>query len=219
MGLLDSPIFGTPPEHTTEKREEGGKNLAVKAPEFDVTQYVKKLSVVMATLAAGAAGVLKAIEGTDTPPGILAACLGVVAVGILGVCLISAVDIAARAYVTRGQNESSDEAATPPDKKADAQGPAKPAPTTEPAPGGLAVGGPSSRMLAWLEGDDQPRLVLAVTGDGTTSKYLLSGEDRGTRKDGDVTVTSIEGRPAWHDGKEVSALRAVKLADWPEVSA
>jgi hypothetical protein len=205
--LFDNALFGTPPTHTTEKNEEGGKNLAVKAPEFDITQYVKKLSVSLGLLAAASAAALKVL-GKTTPSGLVAACLGVTAVGILGVCLISAVDIAARAYVTRGQQPNSADPPTGTDGKDNV-------PVGTPATPPPAIAVPSGRVLAWVEGYEQPRLVLAITGDGAESKYLLSGDTKGSRPDGTTTVASLEGRPAWHDAKEVTAVRAVKLADWP----
>jgi hypothetical protein len=219
MGLLDFALFGTPKQ--TAESQVGGENVAVKAPEFEITQYVKKLSVSLGLLAAASATALKLFDSSKTPPGIIAACLGVTAVGILGVCLISAVDIAARAYVTRGQQPTPnnpppgpvDQGGAPAAQTAAATAPA-PTPTALPT---IAVS--PDRVLAWLEGDEQPRLVLAVTGDGAASKYLLSGDGRGSRKDGDDAVPSLEGIPSWHDSKEVHAVRAVKLTDWPAPAA
>jgi hypothetical protein len=169
----------------------------VTAREFDITQYVKKLGVSIGVLAGASAGALKLFKVEQITPGIVAAALGVTAVGLLGVCLVAAVDIAARAYVT---------AATPdpdPSPEPDDDGKAAAVP--------LPVGAVPQKMLAWLEGESQPRLVLAVAGDGEKSKYLLSGSEVGERDRGDDLVQSAEGSPSWHDAKQVRALRAAGL--------
>lgn len=49
MGLLDNALFGTPQNHDQDKQD---KAVApVQAPEFDVTQYAKKLAIVIGVLA------------------------------------------------------------------------------------------------------------------------------------------------------------------------
>lgn len=190
MSILGS-IFGTPPDHGGEK----AKKEVVTAPEFDLTQYVKKLGVSIGVLAGASASALKLFHVKEITTGIVAAALGLTAAALLGVCMVAAVDIAARAYVTRST--------------------AKPEPEPEPVDGepagtsGLPVGTISRKLLVWLEGEAQPRLVLAVAGDGDKSRYLLSGDEVGERDQGDVSVPSLEGSPAWHD---VDQIRAVKAA-------
>jgi hypothetical protein len=182
----------------------------VTAREFDITGYTKNLSASIGVVAGATAAALKLFGNAHITSGIVAAGLGVTAVALLGICFISAVDIAARAYVTRGLPKTDPKpdagcgCAGKPDPKPEDPKPAPPSP--------LPIGAVSRRVLVWLEGESQPRLVLAVAGDGEESKYLLSGDEIGERDQGEGSVPSLEGPPAWHDAKEV---RAVKSADWP----
>jgi hypothetical protein len=194
MSILGS-IFGTPPDHGAEKANQ----KVVTAPEFDITQYVKKLGVSIGVLAGASASALKLFHVKEITTGIVAAALGLTAAALLGVCMVAAVDIAARAYVTRSTAKPE-----PVD--------GGPAGTDAAGTGGLPVGTVSQKLLVWLEGEAQPRLVLAVAGDGDKSKYLLSGDEVGERDQSKGSVPSLEGSPAWHDAKKI---RAVKAAGWP----
>jgi hypothetical protein len=170
----------------------------VTAREFDITQFVKKLGVSIGVLAGAAAAALKLFKVEQITPGIVAAALGVTAVALLGVCFVSAVDIAARAYVTRGNADDPD-----PSPKSGGDG--------DDAATPLTVGAVPQKMLAWLEGESQPRLVLAMAGDGEKSKFLLSGSKIGERDRGDDLVQSLEGSPSWYEEKKVRAVRAAGL--------
>lgn len=73
----------------------------VQGKEFDLTQVAKQLALGIPVLMAAILGVLDA-SGVDKPfktPGYVIAALGVTAVGLLGLAIVSAADIIGRSYV------------------------------------------------------------------------------------------------------------------------
>jgi hypothetical protein len=191
MGLLDNALFGTPPNHDQDKQDTAV--APVQAPEFDVTQYVKKLAIVIGVLAPALIAALKLFNVKEVTPGIVIGALAVTAVALLSVSLIMAVDLASRAYLTRG------EASTDGHHGVDH--------TSQP---GLIAAEPGT--LVWLEGDDEPRSVLAIAGDGTgASSYLAVSGPALERPFGDRRVVVFDGAPTWHSADKTKAYR---LPNW-----
>jgi hypothetical protein len=186
-------LFGTPPDHKEEKKE----HEIVEAPEFDVTQYAKKLALVLGVLAPAIAGVLKALKVEHVSSGMVIGAFGVTAAALLGVSLVMAVDIGARAYLTIGKAEG--EAG-----KGDA------------AKGGAAKGDLVAAVpgtMIWLEGDDDPHPLLAISGDGTeASSYLVAAGSTIERRGGGKDMAAVDGPPEWHPA---SAVRAIRPRKWP----
>jgi hypothetical protein len=190
MGIV-SKLFGTPPEHALEKRD----HEVVTLPEFDITQYSKKLGVSTGGIIGIGAAALKVFEVEQVTSPMVVAALGVTAAAVLGVSLVMAVDLASRAYLTakvpaekegeEGEEESSSE-------------------------GPEAVAMPPGTM-AWLQGDERPHPVLAIAADGKSTSYLVASGatvDRG----GTQSQKAIDGVPKWESAERVQAL---KPADWP----
>lgn len=96
MGLLDNALFGSPKEAAVAPGEE-----VVKAREFDITQYGKKMAVLIGVLTPAIVGGLKVLWGKDVTPAMVVAALGVTAVAILSASLVMAADMISRALVTR----------------------------------------------------------------------------------------------------------------------
>jgi plastocyanin len=194
MGILDFSVFGTPKEHASEKKE----IEVVKAPEFDATQYAKKLGVIVGVVTGATAAALKLFNVSDVSSGMVIGALGVTAAALLGVCLVTAVDIASRAYLTG--TEAGEKAAAAKE-------------------GGDAGSGPSSMSaappgtVAWLQDDDRPHPVLAIAGDGgKNSSYLIASGASVEHPVGKENVKAIDGAPQWHPAAEV---RSLKPSKWP----
>lgn len=94
MGLLDG-LLGTP-----KPRGDAGEEL-VKAREFDITQYGKRLTVLIALLVPAIIGAMKALGVKEISEAMVIASLGVTAVAIFCATLVIAVDMIARALITR----------------------------------------------------------------------------------------------------------------------
>jgi len=188
MGIIGK-LFGTPPDHKEEKKE----HEIVEAPEFDVTQYAKKLALVIGVLAPAIAGTLKALKIEHVSSGMVIGAFGVTAAALLGVSLVMAVDVAARAYLTVGK---------PAEKATDGDGKSK---------GEIAAAPPGTTV--WLEGDDEPHPLLAIAGDGSdSSSYLIAAGSTIERHAGGKDVTAIDGSAKWHPASEV---RAIRPREWP----
>jgi hypothetical protein len=181
-------LFGTPPDHKEEKKE----HEIVEAPEFDVTQYAKKLAVVLGVLAPALAGVLKALKVEHVSSGMVIGAFGVTAAALLGASLVMAVDIGARAYLTIGKKG---------EESAKSGG----------AKGELVTAAPGT--LIWLEGDEEPHPLLAISGDGgEESAYLVAGGSTVTRHAAGKDVAAVDGPPQWHPA---GAVRAIRPRKWP----
>jgi hypothetical protein len=194
MGLIGN-LLGTPKEHEKEKTE----NQVVKTPEFDITQYAKKLGVTVTVLAGAAVAALKGFDVNQTE-GMVIAIFGAIAAALLGVSLVMAVDLASRAYLT---GPGAAEKKKKKDKKASADG--------DPPPDGELIAAPPGTAV-WLE-DDEPHPVLAIAKDGEKgSSYLVAAGSTVKRPPGNDGVKAIDGAPKWHSADEV---RAVKPPKWP----
>jgi hypothetical protein len=181
MGLIAN-LLGTPKEHEKEKAEKE----VVKVPEFDITQYAKKLGVTIGVIAAAAAAALKLFKVEEVTPEIVIGALGLTAAALLGVSLVMAVDIAARAYLT-GEGSAEKAGETPPDSD--------------------LVAAPAGTMV-WLADDDDPHPVLAITYDGNhTSAYLVAAGSTVERNQGSQRVKAIGGAPKWHSAAEIRAVK------------
>ena len=192
---LIKKIFGTPTEHTEEK----DKHEVVKTPEFDITQYGKKLGVSVGILVAAAIAALKAAGVVEvTEPAVLVGALGLAAAGLLGTSFVMAIDLAARAYLTgEGTAEKKDEA-----EKESSGDP----------PGGNLIPAPPGTIV-WLQGEDDPLPVLAMAGDGKkVSSYLVPSGSAVERTVGKKAVQAIDGTPKWRPAEDIRAIRPPK---WP----
>ncbi|HMI82343.1 MAG TPA: hypothetical protein VK480_11185 [Solirubrobacterales bacterium] len=188
MGIVKK-IFGVPEEHQEEKK----KHEVVKAPEFDITQYAKKLGVSIGILIGAVIAGLKAVKVEEVTDPVLVGMLAVVAAAMLGMSFVMAVDLAARAYLT-GEGAAEETA-----------------PDDDPADGDLIPATPGT--IAWLQGEDEPRPVLAMTGDGEkVSSYLVAAGASVSRTVGGKTVGAIDGTPKWFRAEEI---RAIRPAKWP----
>lgn len=182
-------LLGIPSQSTEEQKEQE----VVKTPEFDLTKFAKVLapgSVVVF------AAVIKALDEAGvkevTEPVVLLGVLGVVMAAVLGMSFVSAVDIAARAFLS---GEGSAQKKT--EKKEEAA-----ASQVIPMPPGA---------LVWLKDDDRPLPLLAVAGSGTgSSSYLVaSGEVAKAGRDGEEQ-DAIKGAAKWEAEEKVAATKPAK---------
>jgi len=187
MGLIGS-VFGVP-----KNREEEKKNEVVKLPEFDITQYGKKLGLIVGSIVTATFTAMEVLKVKNVTEGMVIASLGVAAAALLGVCLLMAVDLAARAFITASGAASKSDAEDPP---SDSEMVAVP-------PG----------TVVWLADGDEPHPLLAIaTNRGEASSYLLAAGAKVSRTRGGASIDAIGGTPKWHAADEV---RAVKPAEWP----
>jgi hypothetical protein len=188
-------LLGTPKNHEEEK----AKAEVVEAPEFDITQYAKKLTVLVAAVAAAGAAALEVFDVKETE-GMVIAAIGIVAVAVLGASLVMAVDLAARAYLTgsaAGKKREEEGAEEPTDE--------------DPPETGLIAATPGT--MVWLEGDDDPHPLLAISSDGEkVNSYLVASGSTVERPRGDHLMKAVDGSPKWHTPETI---RAVKPAKWP----
>lgn len=189
MGLLSNPLFGTPRKHSDEKQD----HEVVKTPEFDITQYAKKLGLGIGILLAAAIAALKAAKVEEvTDPVVLVGVLGVTAAGLLGMSLVMAIDIASRAFLS-------------------GEGSAKESKEKE-GERGQAVGSKAIAMppgtLVWLQGDERPLPLLAVSEAGD-SYLVASGETYEAGRTGQGQQ-AIKGAPKWEAAEKVAALKPPK---------
>jgi hypothetical protein len=181
--------LGIPTQDTQEQEE----TEVVKAPEFDLTQFAKGLVPLTALVLGGVVAALKAAKVDEvTEPAVLVGILGVVAAAVLGASFVSAIDIAARAFLSgEGSAEkAAAEKAGPADSK------------VIPMPSGT---------LVWLQGDDRPLPLLAVSKQGTEpDSYLVaSGETFEAGRSGE-TQKAIKGTPRWEPAEKIAALKPPK---------
>lgn len=194
-------LFGTPQNHPKEKED----NEVVEVPEFDITQYAKKLGVSVGVLLAAVVAALKAAGVEEvTQPAVLVGALGVVAAGAIGTSFVMAIDLAARAYLT-GEGAARK-------KKKQADDDAVSGNGGNGGPGGDLIPAPPGTTV-WLQGEADPRPVLAMAGDGKKiSSYLVATGATVERSAGDKTIKAIDGTPEWHRAEEI---RAIRPAKWP----
>jgi len=190
VGLI-SNLLGTPKEHSQEKKE----HEVVEAPEFDLTQYAKKLGVVIGVLTPAIVGGLEALNKVKVPTAAIVGALGVTAAALLGIALVSAVDIASRAFLS-GEGSAQ--------KKDDADDEDSAATEVIAAPAG---------MLVWLKEGDGPHPVSAMSSDGKkVTSYLVATGSTQKRSVGGHQVDAVDGTVKWCDAAEVQAIRA---DGWP----
>jgi hypothetical protein len=197
-------IFGTPPNHPDEKENQE----VVEAPEFDITQYAKKLGVSVGVLLGAVIAALKAAGVEEvTQPAVLVGALGVVAAGAIGTSFVMAIDLAARAFLSgegsaaKKQKKKTDDGAAL-DNGDNGGGPS----------GGDLIPAPPGTVV-WLQGETDPRPVLAMSGDGKkVSSYLVAAGTTVERSVGKKLVQAIDGTPQWHRAEDI---RAIRPAKWP----
>jgi hypothetical protein len=190
MGSLLKKLVGTPAGHEEEK----AKSEVVKTPEFDITQYAKKLALGIPVFVGGTAAALEVFTDLGQSEGIAIAAIGLAAVALFAVSLVMAVDVAARAYLAGSGSAS---------KAGGTDGSTDPPARSQivPAPPGTKV---------WLEGSEQPNPVLAIaTDDEQAVSYLVAVGPTVERPGG---KRAIDGAPKWYPAEKV---RAVKPAKWP----
>ena len=196
MGLIGN-LFGVPKKHEEEKKD----LEVVKAPEFDLTQYAKKLALGIPIFVAAVVAALEEFTDVEQTEAIVIGVLGLVAVALFGVCLVMAADLAARAFITAsGAGEKAEKAEDGEKGKGD------------PAAGSEIVTA-SPGTLVWLENTDEPRPLLAIASDGgEVSSYLVAAGSKVTRTQAGKNIEAIGGAPKWHPA---AAIQAVKPAKWP----
>jgi hypothetical protein len=196
MGLIGN-LFGTPKEHEKEKVE----HEVVKTPEFDITQYAKKLALGIPLLVGAIVAALDQFTNVEQTEGIVIGVIGLVAAALLGASLVMAVDLAARAYLTgAGAAEKAEK------DSAGKSGDGDPPPGSE-----LVAASPGT--IVWLQDDDEPHPLLAIaTADGKAGSYLVAAGSKVSRAHDSKDVDAIGGTPKW---LSADAITAVKPAKWP----
>lgn len=175
MDLFKS-IVGQPADHTKDK--EDPKKATVQAPEFDITQYAKKLGVAIGVLVPAILGALK-LAKVDVSTPIMIATLGVTAAALIGVSLAVAADILGRVYADRSSRWGSAAAAT----------------------------GPSSSplMTVWLSGEDEGRPVIAIERNESGTSYLVLGGSTSKKTVGSDEVEVYDEKPTWVEESRITA--------------
>lgn len=204
MGFLSNPLFGTPKDHAEKKAE----LEVVKLPEFDITQYGKKLGLILPGFLGAGAGALAVFEDKDISDPVIVGLLALAAAMLLGTSFVMAVDVAARAYLTGGgaakEKEKKEKGGANGEADTDSPPAGKPGSTLIPLPAGAVV---------WLQGERDPHPLLAMASDGKeVSSYLVATGGPVDRARGAETVQAIDGTPTWQGPEKV---RAVKPAKWP----
>ncbi len=172
-------LLGTPSHHEEEKADPS--KATVHAPEFDLTQYAKKLAAVVGVLFPAVLAALKAAN-VDLSDGILIAALAVTGAALIGVCLVMAADLGARAYADRSSRWSAQPASPP--------------------AGAL---GRTPLMTVWMRGETEALPVLAVDRDSAGTAYLvLRGSTSKKTVDGHE-VEAYDDGPEWVSASEVTA--------------
>lgn len=190
MGLIKK-IFGTPPKHQEEKKE----HEVVETPEFDITQYAKKLGLAIGVLVPAIVGGLEAFNKLKVPTPVIVGALGVTAAALLGIAFVSAVDIAARAFLS-GEGSAPKKAANSDDKSV----------PTEPIP--VPKG-----MQVWLKEGGGPYPVVAIdSAGGKAGSYLVATGSVHDREVAGKEVKAVDGTLKWYSDDKVQALRSDK---WP----
>ena len=201
-------LVGSPKKHQEEKE----KLEVVQAPEFDITQYAKKLAVVVGVIGPAAVGAMKLFDVKQATPGIVIGAFGLTAAALLGVSLVMAVDLAARSYLVgvgaqrRAREREERKRGEGHRKKAGPDGD----PEHPDRPAGADLIEPPRGMVVWLADDPDPHPVLALAGDGAkTSSYLVASGSTASRSRG---MKAIDGAPRWHRAEDIVAVSAAK---WP----
>lgn len=198
MGLIGN-LLGTPKEHKKEKSEHG----VVTTPEFDITQYAKKLGVSIGVIAGATASALKLFKVEQVTSGMVIAAFGVTAAALLGVSLVMAVDLAARAFLT-GSGAARKGGRSGKGKEDGGDG--------RPPPGSDLVAAPPG-TLVWLDGSEEPRPVLAISDSGGKApSFLVATGPLVKRPPDEGGMRAIEGTPRWLPADQI---RAVRSAKWP----
>ena len=173
--LLKS-IVGEPANH--EKDKEDPKKATVQAPEFDITQYAKKLGLAVGVLFPALLGVLK-VAKVDVNPAIMIAMFGVTAAALIGISLAAAADILGRVYADRSSRWGS----------------------------AAAVSGSASSplMTVWLSGEDEGRPVIAIERGESGTSYLVLRGSTSKKSVGDEEIEVYDEKPTWVKESEVTA--------------
>lgn len=175
MDLLQS-IVGQPANH--EKDKEDPKKATVQAPEFDITQYAKKLGLAVGVFFPALLGVLK-IAKVDISPAIMIAMFAVTAAALIGISLAVAADILGRVYADRSSRW-----------------------------GAAAVPGSSSSsslMTVWLSGEDEGCPVIAIERGESGTSYLVLRGSTSKKSVGNGEVEVYDEKPTWVKESEVTA--------------
>jgi len=177
----------------TQNSKEQEKTEVVKAPEFDLTQFAKGLVPLTAAVLAGVVAALKAAGIEElTDPAVLVGVLAVVAASVLGASFVSAVDIAARAFLSGEGSAGKDTS----DKEKSGSSKVVPMP-----PG----------TLAWLQDDDRPLPLLAISNEGTDlDSYLVASGETVEAGRASEAQKAIKGAPKWESAEKIAAVKPPK---------
>jgi hypothetical protein len=196
LKLLKSMV-GQPAEHEQDKKDPG--KALIQAPEFDITQYAKKLGVVVGVLVPAVLGALKAAN-VDVSTPIMIATLGVTAAALLGVSFVVAADILGRVYADRsakwslGSDAASGATAGRPGAAAGGHAGAAGAP-----------GGPEALMTVWVSGGTEACPVIAIERGESETSYLILQGSTSRKQLGGREVEVYDGRPTWIEESEIAA--------------
>jgi hypothetical protein len=191
-------LVGTPPAHKDEKKE----HKVVETPEFDITQYAKKLGVTIGVIVTAVFGTLKGFNVAHITDAIVVGALGVTAAALLGVSFVMATDLAARAYLSGEGSASKKKTKT----SATVDGEERDSAEEE------IIAVPEG-MQVWLKEGDGPHPVLAMSGDGKeVSSYLIATGSTHERDVDGKQVKAFDGTVKWFSADEIQAIRADK---WP----
>ncbi len=181
MGALDWKIFGVPEGHQEATQTPAA---TVKAPEFDITQYAKKLAVIVGVIFPAAIATAKA-AGVEINSDIVVAGLVVTATALIAVSIVMATDVGARAYVTVHTPQTNEATAS----------------------SGAAVVAAPLGMKVWLKDHgEEAYAVLAIDRTGDSASYLVAGGSTSQKQVPEGTITAYDQAPSWKTDDEVTAL-------------
>jgi hypothetical protein len=183
VSLLDflGPLVGNPSKRDEDKQDP--TKAPITAPEFDITQYAKRLAVVIGVLFPAILGVLRAAH-IKIDEGVIIAALGVTAASLLGACFVMASDILGRAYADRSQRWT----------------PAPPLREYAESKGRAAL------MTVWLHDQPEPCPVIAIIpAPGNQARYLILHGTTSTKTQNGRQITVYDDPPRWVNDSDIVA--------------
>jgi hypothetical protein len=180
LGKLLGPIVGAPAGREEEKGD--AEKAPIQAPEFDLTQYAKKLAIVVGVIFPAVLAALKAAD-VNVTDGIVIGSLGVTAAALIGACLVMAADLAARAYSDRSTRWTTGDSG-------------KTATVLDRSP---------ALMTVWLRGETAPCPVVAVDRDKADTAYLVLRGSTSKKGIEGHEIVAYDDAPEWVPASEVTA--------------
>jgi hypothetical protein len=179
LGKLLGPIVGAPAGREDEKKD--AAKAPIQAPEFDLTQYAKKLAIVVGVIFPAVLAALKAAD-VNVTDGIVIGGLGVTAAALIGACLVMAADLSARAYSDRSTRWTAGTSGK-----------------------SAAVVDRSPLMTVWLRGETEPCPVVAVDRDKAGTAYLVLRGSTSKKETDAQEIVAYDDAPEWVPASDVTA--------------